>query len=409
MKCVPYLIAILACLGVLMISLLMTVMIKNRKKICRWWKRHAVWMFIVNVALPFLIPIIMALLPFIFNDSQESNCKCHGDFVNSMLITWTIILAALAFINVIFQMILWIKEKKEADIRWENSAARSAYNNMFKILMDKNTRLRGAYHHGLKQGMLTDSDIPYNVFSQIRTICWEFCNTISEITHIEKKDLSAAFIYHYCYDGANKNDQRWRWVTGKGSKFATPLTDFIELPGSSFRYLIHNPISTLFYNDKKEASDKGQYLFSYRDDSHKRNGSFLAAKVAFSGNDGICCEGIIMVHSYGHKFLDKIPRATEEELKDMIFDSIFPCYRHMLQTELAMLYFRHETEEDPSESEDEKKKKETAKDEHIVIEDTIYCIKDINKKEWRRVRRRKRLPRHDEVIDETLSEDETDE
>ena len=261
----------------------------------------------------------------------------------------------------------------------------------------------------MKHGMLSDSDIPYNVFSQIRTICWEFCNTISEITHIEKKDLSAAFVYRYTYKGATDRDKSWRWITGKGSKFNTPLTDFTELPGSSFRYLIHNSISTLFYNDKQDAANKGQYMFSYRDDSHKRIGSFLAAKVAFSGNDDVCCEGIIMVHSYGHKFLDKIPRATEEEFEKLIFDSIFPCYRHMLQTELAMLYFRHETEDDPSDCEEEKKKKDTPKGEHLVIEDTIYCIKDINKKEWHRARRKKRLPRPDEVVGEPLSEDETDE
>jgi len=432
MKCFPLLIAILVCLSVLMVSILLVLIIKNRKRIYRYWKRHSVWKFVVNIALPFLIPISMAVLPFIFDNAQEKNCNHHSSSFDKIITNPIIILAILAFINVIAQMIIWIKEKKEADIRWENSAAKSAYNNMFKILMEKNTRLRGAYHHGLKHGMLTDSDIPYNIFSQIRTICWEFCNTISEITHIEKKDLSAAFVYRYTYEDVTKKDNSWRWITGKGSKFNTPLTDFTELPGSSFRYLIHNSISTLFYNNKQDAANKGQYMFSYRDDSHKRVGSFLAAKVAFSGNDRVCCEGIIMVHSYGHKFLDHIPRATEEELEELIFDSIFPCYRHMLQAELAMLYFRHETEDDEenkgkdrdkdknnvndkNKTEDKDKKKEIDEilDESIpqcnpkVIDETIYCIKDINKKEWIRVKSKKRLPRPDEIINKQSNQDKT--
>ena len=80
----------------------------------------------------------------------------------------------------------------------------------------------------------------------------------------------------------------------------------------------------------------------------------------------------------------------------------------MLQTELAMLYFRHDTEEEDK-KEDDKKKKDEPKVDQTVVEETIYCIKDINKKEWSRVKRKKRLPRPDEILEESLSEDDSDE
>lgn len=56
-------------------------------------------------------------------------------------------------------------------------------------------------------------------------------------------------------------------------------------------------------------------MFSYRDNSHNRIGSFVAVKVAFSGNDQKLCEGIVMIHSYGYQFLDSMPRQTEEDLR----------------------------------------------------------------------------------------------
>ena len=78
MKCFPLLIAILVCLSVLMVSILLVLIIKNRKRIYRYWKRHSVWKFVVNIALPFLIPISMAVLPFIFDNAQEKNCNHHS-------------------------------------------------------------------------------------------------------------------------------------------------------------------------------------------------------------------------------------------------------------------------------------------------------------------------------------------
>ena len=32
---------------------------------------------------------------------------------------------------------------------------------------------------------------------------------------------------------------------------------------------------------------------------------------------------------------------TEKEFLDLLLDKIFPCYKNMIQTELGMLYFRH--------------------------------------------------------------------
>lgn len=323
MKCLDYLFAILACLLVLMVSLGAAVIIKYRVKIWRWWRKHAVSKFLFNILFPFAIPLVLTLI-LEWDDLVKKWIKPDALWEDKIKGIAVLLMFFIAFLNSIFQFVVWIKDIKEADVRWENEAIMHAFENMFEIHQNKNTFFRSAYHGGLTNGILTDSDVPYDVFDQIRKITWGYCHTISRITNISIQDLSAAFVYHYAYESANEGDRKWRWITGKGSKFSMPLTDFIEESDSTFHYMIHNSVSTVFYNDKEEAMKDKKYQFSYRDHSHNFIGSFVAAKVAFSGNDGKICEGIIMVTSYGTRFLDNDKVHTEDELAHLILDDIFP-------------------------------------------------------------------------------------
>ena len=325
-------------LGLIATFLLTWLIIKNWRRIVRFFRKKQVVRFIVNVFVPFAIPLAISIITFApTNETDE------------VKISLAIALASFAIINLFVQLGIWIKEKKEADIRWENHAARHAFNNLFEIYANKNSQLRTAYHNGLKQGMLTDADIPYNIFDMIRKITWEFCNTVSDITDIPTKDMDGAFVYRYVYPGASEKEKTWKWVTGKGGKFKPGLNDFTLTTDSTFHYMSNNNVSVVFFNDKADAVKEQQYVCSYRDYSHDCKGSIFAAKVAFSGNDETLCEGIVMVNCYGHKFMDNLPWQTEQELKELLQDSIFPCYSKLLTTELAMLYFRHQSEDDKKE------------------------------------------------------------
>lgn len=367
-------------LGIVIVFIICFIILKKRTRIVRFIKKHQIIRFIANVMLPFIVPLALSIIFVQADDKLIDSIKG-----NKSILTVVILLISMAIINLVVQFYFWIREKKESDIRWENFAAKHAYNNLYEIHMNKNSQLRSAYHNGLTRGMLTDADIPYNLFEHIRKITWEFCNTISKITDIPTKDLDASFIYHYDYPEATKADQKWRWVTGKGSKFNYALNDYVDETDSVFHYMIHNHVSTLFYNDKSVAVKDRRYQFSYKDYSHDCTGSFVAARVAFSGNDNQLCEGIIMVNSYGKKFLDSSPRYTEKELSHLILDSIFPVYRNLLTTELAMLYFRHQGEstEDPYEMCCCKKNHKTwFRSQFNRYKNRFKCIIAINKKIW---------------------------
>ncbi len=360
-------------LSILFLAFIVGSLIKYWATIVRFFKKKQVWRFIVNVVIPFVVPFVISVLAIL----------CDEDLKNIHLATS--ILLAVATINLIIQTAIWIKEKNEVDLRWENRAAGLAYNNLFEIHIDKNTQLRNSYHNGLDRGMLTDADIPYNIFNHIRKITWEFGNTIGQITGIHSKDIETAFIYRYSYENAGKKDKRWRWVSGKGSKFKPGLEDFADTADSTFHYMSHNNVSSLFYNDKQQAEKEQRYIFSYRDNSHNRTGSIVAAKVAFSGNDHSLCEGIVMVNTYGHRFLDNTKGYTEDELEKLILDSIFPCFSKMLTTELAMLYFRHQDEPKEKDETEQPQKSDRAKSfckEWKVYNRVSKCIVAATKKVW---------------------------
>ena len=182
--------------------------------------------------------------------------------------------------------------------------------------------------------MLHDSIDKYNPFEQIRLITYNFRLTIGKTTGIHAKDMDASFIYRYTYKGAQKSDKNWRWVTGKDLNFIVDLNEFVENTDSAFRYMDKTDTPRLFYNDKNKAVDVRQYQRNYKDYMYGLVGSFMAAKVVFSSNDDTLCEGIIMVNSYGKKFLDNSPEHTEEELKHCVLNT----YDYTEWTTLKGLY-----------------------------------------------------------------------
>ncbi len=377
-------------LSILFLAFVISLLIKYWAKIVHFFKKKQVWRFLINVVMPFAIPLALSFITIDWGNL----CKCTDSECNAKIPTADfyvlVIIGVVAIVNLIMQTIIWIKEKNEVDLRWENQAAKHAYNGLFNIQQDKNTQLRTSHHHGLERGMLTQADVPYNIFDQIRKISWELGRTVGKITNVDIKNLDAAFVYRYVYKGANEKDKTWRWVTGKGSKFQPGLNDFAEMSDSTFHYMSHNNVEALFYNDKREAALSQRYIFSYRDHSHNCKGSIVALKVAFSGNDQKLCEGIVMVNTYGEQFLDNLKEHTEKELQMLILDSILPCYRKLLTSELAMLYFCHQDElDDEAKKENQPKPSDPGypcffgKDWRKYMQRS-KCVVSATKKLWRR-------------------------
>ncbi len=319
--------------AVLLITTGLIVNYKWKEHIIRWWKKYRVMKFIVNVFVPFIVPFVLTLILI----KQEEYENWNTLFV-IILIIWAVVI-----VNFIFQFKYWKQDRDESLLRWENFASKHAYMGLYRIQKDKKTQYSTSSLEEFKSGTLDDKHIPYDVFEQIRQICLEFSKVIGDITGIPSVHISVSFIYHYT--SKDIKEQEWKWIVGRNSKFNGELEEFINQKDSMYHHMIHNKIPFIFYNDKKQAVDEGIFYYSAKDRLHNNSGSIFASKFGFNNNKENCCEGLLMITTYGEKFVKKGSEYSESEFEQLLLDKIFPCYKNLLQAELGMLYFRHKNDQ----------------------------------------------------------------
>lgn len=294
---------------------------KNRKFLAK---------FLTCTVAPALIPTVL-LLP----KQHFSEIACY------------ILLSILFLIDVIFMCRFYRDSEIDKERLLTNKINSIAYTNAYQLSEKKRDYIIQKSYTGTYK--LSEEAIPYDIFNYISEICKNFRDTISQITSIKQEYMSVTFIYHYNYETANDEDLSWRWIVGKESSMRTPLDYFVERNGSLYNYLIKSndgKINSVFSNDKKQLAYKGRYYMSARDDDHNQIGSVFAVKVPFGNNAENFVEGVLLVSSYGKKFVDNSSEYSEEELKNLIFEDLYPYYQRLLETELGMLYLRHKKREE---------------------------------------------------------------
>lgn len=325
----------------LVATVIFTPIIKYRRNIKKWWKNNGVWKFIVTVLVPFALPFIITLVLY-FTDSYKANLDTPK--IKEPILLFMIAVCVIAFINLCFQFYYWKKEKNDKKIEWENAIYRHAYYSLYDALNAKTTKYRTAAIHN-KNNSLKEIVGEYDAFDHIRDLCIAFRRAVSGMTDIPTTHIAVSFIYHYTYTGANYKDKEWRWIIGKDSNCTCPLESIINKEESMFHHLISNNREFEFYNDKRDAASARKYFLAEKDRLYNDVGSVFASKFAFTSNSQMCCEGLLMISSYGHKFIRDDSKYTPDEFRKILEQNIFPCYKKLLKAELGWLYFRHEDED----------------------------------------------------------------
>ncbi|MBR1751449.1 MAG: hypothetical protein IJ740_11335 [Ruminococcus sp.] len=252
-----------------------------------------------------------------------------------------IIIIILASLDLFFAYKFYKNNYKEKHNEIKDKILRKGYSNAF-VLSDKKKEyiISKSYDEIYR---ITKEQIPYDVHDYISEICKNFRDTISDITGIEIEYNSVTFIYHYIYDGANDEDRMWRWVVGKETTTHTPLNEFVEKSDSLYNYLINNRnVNSVFSNDKKDLKSRYHYYMSPRDKDHNEIGSVFSVKIDFNNNAQDFVEGILLISTYGKKFVDNNSRnMTVKDFKNIVYEELFPYYRRLIESELGMLYLKH--------------------------------------------------------------------
>ncbi|RHQ12194.1 hypothetical protein DW987_02135 [Ruminococcus sp. AM50-15BH] len=183
--------------------------------------------------------------------------------------------------------------------------------------------------------------MPYNIHEYIAEICDSFRNVLAQVTDINKEYVSVSFIYHYIYKNVSEDDKNWKWIVGREQTMQTPLNQFVEKENTVYHTLIKGSETVVFYNDKQSMAEVGRYYMSARDERHSRIGSIFGVQLMFSNNAELFVEGVMVVSTYGKKFVPSNDINKINQLKRLVIDDLLPSYQRMLETEMGMLYLRH--------------------------------------------------------------------
>lgn len=238
----------------------------------------------------------------------------------------------------------YYKAYKEDRKQSEMKIKSIAYTNAFQLSERKRDAIINISYDG--DYRIPKENVPYDVHNYIAEICKNFRDTVSQITHVPQEHMAVTFIYHYTYPNATDTDLSWRWVVGKESSTKTPLDRFVERENSLYHYLITgdngHQVNSVFCNDKKTLEYDGHYFMSARDKDHNKVGSVFAVKVIFGNNAKSFVEGILLVSTYGRRFVEGDSNFTKDELRNLLFEGLYPYYQRLLESELGVLYLRHE-------------------------------------------------------------------
>lgn len=286
--------------------------------------------FLVTTAIPFVIPFIKEIPKQYIHDLLK-----------------IIIMSVALIIDMAFIYKLYKQRNTEEYESWSSGITRDAYSNAYELNEKKRDYLKSKSYDSAF--FIPGSAIPYNVRDYIGEICKNFGGTIAKITGIAKEYVSVSFIYHYIYTDASEEDLKWRWIIGKESNTRIDLNEFVSRKRTLYRYMLSDPygkkLNIVFCNDKRSLAHEHHYHISIRDGDHSANGSVFAARITFGNNSTSFVEGIMIVSTYGKRFIQRKGSGfSSRQLKNVIVEEIFPFYQRLLETELGVLYLRHLSE-----------------------------------------------------------------
>lgn len=294
----------------------------NSNKIIQLLSQEKRAVFLIQTVIPFVLPFIL-------------------EIPDSLISIWIKVpfLILAAYIDLKFIFLLEEKQGDDINLNFENQLARYAYSSVYELNERKRDYLvKLSYNNSFS---VPRNALPYDIHEYISEVCKSFKNVISQITDISKEHISVSFIYRYRYTQAEEEDLQWRWVTGKEPTMKTPLNDFIKITDTVYHFLINGTETVVFCNDKAELEKDGHYFMSVRDKRHNKIGSIFAIKIMFSNNAQSFTEGVLVISTYGKRFVQNNDCEKSNQLRRLFIDDLFPYYQRLLETELGMLYLKH--------------------------------------------------------------------
>lgn len=172
---------------------------------------------------------------------------------------------------------------------------------------------------------------------QLKSIAKELKKCLSEITKPPVGNITVSIAYQF--PGISKN---FKWVDQQEIAQCMQLGALKKNLNTTFYKIFAGESNFLFYNDKRLASDKGEYVFDNKDKRHHNVGSIICDEIAIENENGKIARAILTISTYGYKFTDNTDDETLRNMSQMIEEVILQQFEKRIRIELALLYVKNQ-------------------------------------------------------------------
>jgi len=146
--------------------------------------------------------------------------------------------------------------------------------------------------------------------------------------------------------------ENWHYIKNGENAYGLSKEDIITNPKTTFKKMIDNDLSYIFFNSKNKGIKLNQYVPSSSDsrsfnredklNNHlKRNGSIFCKHIEVAHGSKIIITAALMLSTFNKKLRTGIKypfMMTDELIEDFFNNQIFPYYVEQIKTELIILY-----------------------------------------------------------------------
>lgn len=314
---------------------------KFLKRVADWINEHWIWKTII-----LFIPSIY--LPIIVKYFGEELALVTNDKLNHIGIIATVVIYSLCLIiNILtsYKAKRDIKtdEEKERCHKKEIETYSNTLNvygrllnvigNICDIKLDSiysyinNSIAKGEFHKPFNETVYPDR--------QLRTIAKELTNCLSEITQPPAGNISVTMAYEFPKLGSDI-----KWIDTKDISSGMKLSKLKRDENTTFYQIYSGKQSYLFFNDKKEAFQKGRYVYDKKDDRHHNIGSIVCDEITIEDDKGRLARIILTISTYGYKFTDSSEKPILDNMSKVIEQVILQQFEKRIKIELALMYIK---------------------------------------------------------------------
>jgi hypothetical protein len=162
---------------------------------------------------------------------------------------------------------------------------------------------------------------------QIKTLLHRLQANLSQITNIRPDNISISIIYKFDVD------EEWKWFANLNVTRDITLSEVTAKSNTTFRNLVDNNQSTVFYPDKRIAIKRHAYLPGPKDATFNNAGSILCHNISVDRDDKYL-QAILSISTYGKPLCD----INDKDAIEKIMDYFLGTYEIRFQNELLIYY-----------------------------------------------------------------------